>query len=146
MFLVWSLASQDCCQHFLLASYHQKLLWKRGFWPVFCLFPTVCGVTPPLPTSQTKTNQTKKKKTQSILRNIEKHTYFAEVVVIFSTTFLCFFLRKDLYKTVWEIKQRRVLDLAADRGKYIDQSQSLNLGRKGWGMEWGNRRGGKIFC
>ena len=34
---------------------------------------------------------------------------------------------KDLYKTVWEIKQRRVLDLAADRGKYIDQSQSLNI-------------------
>ena len=35
---------------------------------------------------------------------------------------------KDLYKTVWEIKQRRVLDMAADRGAYIDQSQSLNLG------------------
>ena len=35
--------------------------------------------------------------------------------------------RKDLYKTVWEIKQRRVLDLAADRGAYIDQSQSLKL-------------------
>ena len=36
--------------------------------------------------------------------------------------------RKDLYKTVWEIKQRRVLDMAADRGAYIDQSQSLRLG------------------
>ena len=36
---------------------------------------------------------------------------------------------KDLYKTVWEIKQRRVLDMAADRGAYIDQSQSLNLGK-----------------
>ena len=36
-------------------------------------------------------------------------------------------LRKDLYKTVWEIKQRRVLDMAADRGAYIDQSQSLNI-------------------
>jgi len=34
---------------------------------------------------------------------------------------------KDLYKTVWEIKQRVVLDMAADRGKYIDQSQSLNI-------------------
>ena len=63
----------------------------------------------------------------------------------FSTTGRCFFLfgrlqrppsihpssnpssRKDLYKTVWEIKQRRVLDLAADRGAYIDQSQSLKL-------------------
>merc|ERR1719330_643839 len=34
---------------------------------------------------------------------------------------------KDLYKTVWEIKQRIVLDMAADRGAYIDQSQSLNI-------------------
>merc|ERR1712188_222894 len=31
------------------------------------------------------------------------------------------------YKTVWEIKQRIVLDMAADRGAYIDQSQSLNI-------------------
>merc|ERR1711865_745595 len=34
---------------------------------------------------------------------------------------------KNLYKTVWEIKQRIVLDMAADRGAYIDQSQSLNI-------------------
>merc|ERR1712176_53586 len=34
---------------------------------------------------------------------------------------------KELYKTVWEIKQRGVLDMAADRGAYIDQSQSLNI-------------------
>merc|ERR1712137_1009176 len=34
---------------------------------------------------------------------------------------------KALYKTVWEIKQRIVLDMAADRGAYIDQSQSLNI-------------------
>merc|ERR1712174_90258 len=34
---------------------------------------------------------------------------------------------KELYKTVWEIKQRTVLDMAAARGKYIDQSQSLNI-------------------
>merc|ERR1711948_214754 len=34
---------------------------------------------------------------------------------------------KELYKTVWEIKQRIVLDMAADRGIYIDQSQSLNI-------------------
>jgi ribonucleoside-diphosphate reductase subunit M1 len=34
---------------------------------------------------------------------------------------------KELYKTVWEIKQRIVLDMAADRGAYIDQSQSLNI-------------------
>merc|ERR1711957_1043762 len=34
---------------------------------------------------------------------------------------------KELYKTVWEIKQRVVIDMAADRGAYIDQSQSLNI-------------------
>merc|ERR1712187_993947 len=34
---------------------------------------------------------------------------------------------KELYKTVWEIKQRIVLDMAAARGTYIDQSQSLNI-------------------
>jgi len=34
---------------------------------------------------------------------------------------------KELYKTVWEIKQRAIIDMAADRGAYIDQSQSLNL-------------------
>jgi len=34
---------------------------------------------------------------------------------------------KELYKTVWEIKQRAVLDMAAERGPYIDQSQSLNI-------------------
>merc|ERR1711977_744509 len=34
---------------------------------------------------------------------------------------------KQLYKTVWEVKQRSVLDMAADRGAYIDQSQSLNI-------------------
>merc|ERR1712194_830607 len=34
---------------------------------------------------------------------------------------------KELYKTVWEIKQRIVLDMAADRGVFIDQSQSLNI-------------------
>jgi ribonucleoside-diphosphate reductase alpha chain len=34
---------------------------------------------------------------------------------------------KDLYKTVWEIKQKAILEMAADRGAYIDQSQSLNI-------------------
>ncbi len=34
---------------------------------------------------------------------------------------------KDLYKTVWEISQRTILDMAADRGAFICQSQSLNL-------------------
>jgi ribonucleoside-diphosphate reductase alpha chain len=34
---------------------------------------------------------------------------------------------KELYKTVWEIKQKTVIDMAAARGAYIDQSQSLNI-------------------
>jgi len=34
---------------------------------------------------------------------------------------------KEIYKTVWEIKQRTLIDMAADRGAYICQSQSLNL-------------------
>jgi ribonucleoside-diphosphate reductase alpha chain len=32
-----------------------------------------------------------------------------------------------LYKTAWEIKQRTLIDLAANRGAFICQSQSLNL-------------------
>jgi len=34
---------------------------------------------------------------------------------------------KDLYKTVWEISQKVIIDLAADRGAYVCQSQSMNL-------------------
>ena len=34
---------------------------------------------------------------------------------------------KSLYKTVWEIEKRSILDMAADRGVYIDQSPSLNI-------------------
>ncbi len=34
---------------------------------------------------------------------------------------------KELYKTVWEIKQRVLVDMAADRGAFIDQSQSFNV-------------------
>lgn len=34
---------------------------------------------------------------------------------------------KDLYKTVWEIKQKTLIDMAADRGAYICQSQSFNV-------------------
>jgi len=34
---------------------------------------------------------------------------------------------KALYKTAWEISQKTIIDLAADRGAYICQSQSLNL-------------------
>ncbi len=34
---------------------------------------------------------------------------------------------QERYKTAWEVKQRHILDMAADRGKFICQSQSLNL-------------------
>jgi ribonucleotide reductase alpha subunit len=34
---------------------------------------------------------------------------------------------RDVYRTVWEIPQRSVLDMAADRGPFICQSQSLNV-------------------
>ena len=34
---------------------------------------------------------------------------------------------KHLYKTVWEISQKVIIDMAADRGVYVDQSQSMNL-------------------
>ena len=34
---------------------------------------------------------------------------------------------KNIYRTVWEIPQKSILDMAADRGAYIDQSQSLNI-------------------
>ena len=34
---------------------------------------------------------------------------------------------KDIYKTVWEISQKVIIDMAADRGQFIDQSQSMNI-------------------
>ncbi|BAT22615.1 hypothetical protein [Yellowstone lake phycodnavirus 3] len=34
---------------------------------------------------------------------------------------------KAIYRTIWEIPQKSVIDMAADRGAYIDQSQSLNI-------------------
>ncbi|MDP2041689.1 MAG: ribonucleoside-diphosphate reductase subunit alpha [Algoriphagus sp.] len=34
---------------------------------------------------------------------------------------------KDLYKTVWEISQKVIIDMSADRGAYICQSQSMNI-------------------
>lgn len=34
---------------------------------------------------------------------------------------------KQLYKTVWEISQKVIIELAADRGKFIDQLQSMNI-------------------
>jgi len=32
---------------------------------------------------------------------------------------------KSIYRTAWEIPMRAIIDMAADRGAYIDQSQSL---------------------
>ena len=34
---------------------------------------------------------------------------------------------KALYKTVWELSQKTLINMAADRGAYIDQSQSFNV-------------------
>lgn len=34
---------------------------------------------------------------------------------------------KELYRTVWEIPQKNILQMAADRGAFVDQSQSLNV-------------------
>jgi ribonucleoside-diphosphate reductase alpha chain len=34
---------------------------------------------------------------------------------------------KDIYKTAWEIKQKSIIDMAADRGAFICQSQSMNV-------------------
>ncbi|GME79717.1 unnamed protein product [Ambrosiozyma monospora] len=34
---------------------------------------------------------------------------------------------KKIYKTVWEISQKAIIDMSADRGAYVDQSQSLNI-------------------
>jgi ribonucleoside-diphosphate reductase alpha chain len=34
---------------------------------------------------------------------------------------------KDLYKTVWEISQKSIIEMAADRGAYVCQSQSMNI-------------------
>jgi len=34
---------------------------------------------------------------------------------------------KELYKIVWEMKMKDIIDMAADRGEYVDQSQSMNL-------------------
>ena len=34
---------------------------------------------------------------------------------------------KELYKTVWEMSMKDIIDMAADRGVFVDQSQSMNL-------------------
>ena len=46
-------------------------------------------------------------------------TCYGNILIIFSV--------QALYKTVWEISQKTVLQQAADRGAFIDQSQSLNV-------------------
>lgn len=38
---------------------------------------------------------------------------------------------KEVYKTVWEIKQRDIIDMAAERGAFIDQTQSMNIFMEG---------------
>ena len=38
---------------------------------------------------------------------------------------------KDLYKTVWELSMKDIIDMARHRGYFIDQSQSLNLFMEG---------------
>lgn len=38
---------------------------------------------------------------------------------------------KELYKTVWEISQKELINMAADRGAFIDQSQSFNVHMRG---------------
>lgn len=38
---------------------------------------------------------------------------------------------REIYKTVWEIKQKRVVEMAASRSPFIDQSQSLNIHMEG---------------
>jgi ribonucleotide reductase alpha subunit len=37
---------------------------------------------------------------------------------------------KELYKTVWELKQKSIIDLAATRAPFVDQTQSMNLWMK----------------
>ena len=38
-----------------------------------------------------------------------------------------YFYLKNMYKTAYEVKQKAILDLAADRQPFIDQSQSMNF-------------------
>ena len=38
---------------------------------------------------------------------------------------------KDLYKTVWELSMKDIIDMSRQRGYFIDQSQSLNLFMEG---------------
>jgi len=38
---------------------------------------------------------------------------------------------REIYKTVWEIKQKRIVEMAASRSPFIDQSQSLNIHMEG---------------
>lgn len=60
---------------------------------------------------------------------------------------------KPIFKTVWEIKMRDVIDMAADRGPFIDQSNSMNLWLLNPDMDkihsmilYGWRKGLKTLC
>uniref|UniRef100_A0A6N2NGU1 Ribonucleoside-diphosphate reductase n=1 Tax=Salix viminalis TaxID=40686 RepID=A0A6N2NGU1_SALVM len=63
------------------------------------------------------------------LKAIYKYGYL-HLHPIFCSTFVSFHAKAELLcdtRTVWEIKQKALVDMAADRGCYIDQSQSLNI-------------------
>ena len=103
-------------------------LWHQRIVPTLFVSITSSKIADWWPLSPNKSNQktsTKKQQNNLFFENKSIPKVVFDFVQLF---FHAFILRKDLYKTVWEIKQRRVLDLAADRGKYIDQSQSLRLG------------------
>lgn len=65
------------------------------------------------------------------LKAIYKYGYLhLHLHPIFCSTFVSFHAKTELLcdtRTVWEIKQKTLVDMAADRGCYIDQSQSLNI-------------------
>ena len=52
-----------------------------------------------------------------------KRSYFPMLPFWFG----CVLRKSSLIKTVWEIKQKTLVDMVVDRGCYIDQSQSLNI-------------------
>ena len=73
---------------------------------------------------------------QVIIFKLEFHSHKLRVEMSILWRFLYIFFQnieevpadlKALYKTVWEISQKTVIKMAADRGAYIDQSQSLNI-------------------
>ena len=61
------------------------------------------------------------------MRNIKMSETFMMPYIIFQNIDRIPEDLKELYKTVWEIKQKTILKMAADRSAFIDQSQSLNI-------------------